>query len=186
MINKFITRKEIKDKRAFMSPELVKRLSGEIARQLFVTEEYRDADTVCFYISTKNEVDTMDMITHALRNGKRVAAPKVRGKEMDFIEFSEKAALREGAFGILEPEGGKVMDTRHALLIMPGVAFDESCNRIGYGGGFYDRYLANHVVKAKIALAYEIQIVEKLETEHFDVRPDMIITEKRIIRNCGG
>ena len=186
MISKFITRREIKDKRAFMSLELVKRLSGEIARQLFTTEEYWNADTVCFYISTKNEVDTMDMIAHALHNGKRVAAPKVRGKEMDFVEFSHKSQLKEGAFGILEPQGSQVIDTRDALLIMPGVAFDESCNRIGYGGGFYDRYLAGHGVKGKIALAYEMQIVKRLEAESFDVRPDMIITEKRIIRNNGG
>ena len=58
--------------------------------------------------------------------------------------------------------------------------------RIGYGGGFYDRYLAEHAVKRKIALAYEMQIVKRLEAESFDVRPDMIITEKRIIRNNGG
>lgn len=196
MVNKFITRREIKDKRAFMPPGLVKRLSGEIARQLFTTDAYRRADTVCFYISVNNEVDTMDMIKHALHNGKRVAAPriiapevaapKVRDTAMEFVLFSDREELKKGAFGILEPQGDEAAETENALLIMPGVAFDERCNRIGYGGGYYDRYLAEHKVAASIALAYEIQIVKTLQTEHFDVRPDMIITEKRIIRNDGG
>lgn len=182
MIHKFITRKEIKDKRAFMAPELVQRLSLEIAQQLFETKEYQDADTVCFYVSAKNEVDTMHMIANAMHAGKRVAAPRVRGREMDFVLFSDLSELKEGAFGILEPQGSQVIDTKDTLLIMPGVAFDENCNRIGYGGGFYDRYLAEHEAAARIALAYELQIVKELETEGFDVKPDMIITEKRIIR----
>ena len=183
MVKKFITRKEIKDKRAFLSPELVSRLSGEIATQLYGTEEYRSADTVCFYISANNEVDTMPMIAQALHNGKKVAAPRVRGKEMDFILFSDVAELKKGAFGILEPQGDHIINTEDALLLMPGVAFDLHCNRIGYGGGFYDRYLAEHTTACKIALAYELQIVDTLETEQFDIKPDMIITEKRVIRN---
>lgn len=181
MINKFITRKTIKDKRMCMPKEAVNRLSEVITRELLTTEAYRCADTICLYVSTKNEVDTTHIITSALYAGKKVAAPRVRGKEMDFVLFSSLDELAPGSFGVMEPQGDNIITPEDALLIMPGVAFDLECNRIGYGGGYYDKYLAEHKALYSIALAYEIQMVDKLEPEGFDVKPDMIITEKRVI-----
>lgn len=183
MVSKFITRKTIKDKRTFLSAEFVSRLSSEICKTLFAMPEYRSADTICLYISANNEVDTTPIIEHALYSGKQVAAPRVLGRDMEFIAFSHMSELASGAFGILEPVGEQVVSTRDALLIMPGVAFDEQCNRIGYGGGFYDRYLSSHEAAVKIALAYELQVVRQLDAEVFDVKPDIVITEKRMIMN---
>ena len=73
------------------------------------------------------------------------------------------------------------MNEKNALIIMPGLAFDEKKNRIGYGGGFYDKYLERHPGLFKVALAYDFQIYKKLETEQFDIRPDIIVTDKRVI-----
>ncbi len=181
MVNKFITRKTMKDKRVCMPKEAVKELSGAICKTLLSMDIYQNANCICLYISAKNEVDTTPIIEAALQAGKMVAAPRVRDKQMDFIVFHSMEELELGSFGILEPTGAEVVTPEQALLIMPGVAFDMNCNRIGYGGGFYDRYLAEHEAKVSVAFAYELQMVEQLEVEGFDKKPDMIITEKRVI-----
>lgn len=183
MVKKFITRNEIKDRRMGLSPELVSSLSGRIADRLFATKWYQEASTVCLYLSIKKEVDTMPVIQRAWADGKRVAAPRVDGKDMEFYFFSSLEELCEGAFHILEPCGGELCDTSAPgmLLLMPGVAFDEQCNRIGYGGGYYDRYLETHKISRTAALAYECQIVKELEAMEFDKKPEMIITEQREI-----
>ncbi len=181
MINKFITRKTIKDKRIGMPEDMVISLSASICDRLILTEQYLRADTVCLYISTKNEVDTLPLIRHALSHGKRVAAPRVSGSSMEFYYFYDVSDLVTGAYNILEPVGDHALDVDDALIVMPGVAFDEQCNRIGYGGGYYDRYLSTHKTCTKIALAYELQITEQLQAEQFDVKPDMVITETRVI-----
>ena len=169
-------------------------------------EEYRDAEAILAYVSYRSEVDTTMLIRQALADGKYVFAPKVSGDEMEFWQISSLEDLREGYRGILEPEqsisftdwisryiGSKVM------MWMPGAAFDKERHRIGYGGGFYDRYLTRLLQQSEqttsadqtrtqsgcfmlttAALTYSCQVLERIPYEEHDVKPDMLITEQGI------
>lgn len=168
------------------------------------TEEYREADAVLAYVSYKSEVDTTALIQQALADGKHVFVPKVSGSEMEFWRISSLEDLREGYKGIREPVQSVAFSdwiSRHigskVLMWMPGVAFDRERHRIGYGGGFYDRYLdrlmkqseqttsedqvrtqAGGFILIKVALAYSCQVLERIPYEEHDVRPDMLVTEQ--------
>ncbi len=179
---KILTRREIRDRRIGLADDVVKRLSAIICANVIKTDEYKSADTLCIYISINKEVDTRPLIEACIRDGKRIAAPRITDGVMDFYYFDDMSELQPGFFDILEPTGDDKADVDKALIIMPGVAFDENRNRIGYGGGYYDRYLYEHNVKNTIALAYEVQIVDKVEADSYDIKPDMIITEGRTIR----
>ena len=167
-------------------------------------KEYREAEAVLAYVSYKSEVDTMALIQQALADRKNVFAPKVSGSEMEFWQISSLEDLQEGYRGILEPvqdvsfldwvrEGCKVM------MWIPGAAFDRERHRIGYGGGFYDRYLnrllqrleqtvpteqpmphSERFTLTTAALAYECQVLEQIPYEEHDVKPDMLITEQGV------
>lgn len=181
MTNKKITRNTIKEMRLNLSEDEVQRLSKECVSKVLQFPELLDADTVCVYMSTGNEIDTSDIIRFCLENGKRVAAPRVEGEAMEFYYFEDASDLQQGAFDIWEPIGTERVTDEESLMIMPGVAFDLNCNRIGYGNGYYDRYLSLHPKMITIALAYEFQIVGKIKQEIHDVRPEMIVTENRVI-----
>ena len=99
---------------------------------------------------------------------------------MEFRKFETFESLNKGRFGIYEP-AGKLLDVTPDIMCVPGVVFDEECNRIGYGGGFYDKYLSAGVTFIKSALAYDFQVVDKIETECFDIPVDEIFTDKRVI-----
>jgi 5-formyltetrahydrofolate cyclo-ligase len=181
---KEILRKQYLERREAISSKIVIEKSKKIKKLLFSLPEYKKAKTVLFYVSTGNEVSTIEMIKAALKE-KVVAVPKTNKKNKNLIiskikSFSE---LKEGAFGILEPAkinkiGIKDID----LIIVPGVAFDSACARIGHGGGYYDRLL--YKTKApKIGLAFEAQIAKKIPCEKHDVRVDKVITEKRVIEH---
>lgn len=181
MTNKKMTRNTIKEMRLALSEEEVHALSEECVSKVLQFPELLEAKTVCLYIPTGNEIDTSEIIHYCLENGKKVAAPRVEGETMEFYYFQNASELRQGAFDIWEPTGTEAVTDEESLVIMPGVAFDLNCNRIGYGKGFYDRYLSKHPKMKKVALAYEFQIVGKIKQDIHDVRPDMIVTESRVI-----
>ena len=155
-----------------------------IFEQLITVPEYKKAEKIFTYVSMNNEVDTIMLIDYSLSMDKRVFVPKVFGKDMFFYEISDISELSPGYCGIYEPDtDGKEPDySKTGFMCMPGVAFDKEYNRIGYGGGFYDRYLSGENKFYKAALAYEFQFVEHIRTEHVDVKPDMIVTEDNIYR----
>ena len=128
-----------------------------------------------------NEIDTTEIIRYCKENGKRLAAPRVSGDTMEFYYFTDETDMEQGAYDIWEPTGTEAVEDEESLVIMPGVAFDLSCNRIGYGKGYYDRYLSAHPRMKKVALAYDFQIVGRIKREVHDVRPDMVVTESRVI-----
>ena len=105
---------------------------------------------------------------------------------MEFYPVSSMNSLSEGAFGILEPSAKDVSASENAagksLMLLPGVAFDKAGNRIGYGRGYYDRYLAGCPGISKIALAFEFQITDRIPAEHTDIKADLIITEKGVLQ----
>ena len=120
----------------------------------------------------------------AWKVGKRVAAPKVHGEDMDYFYIRSMEDLEPGYFQIPEPkEGLAKAEEEDALVIVPGVAFDSHLHRCGYGKGFYDRYLKAHPHHTAIAIALEFQVVEEVPSEQFDVCPDMLVTPLRTIRN---
>ena len=128
------------------------------------------------YLSLPGEVDTSPILARALADGKRVAAPKVRGQEMAFYWLEADTALEVGAFGVREPQGAAIADDETALVIVPGLAFSPLGFRCGYGGGFYDRYLAAHPEHPTVGLCFDFQLTNELEPEAHDVPVDIVLT----------
>lgn len=153
--------------------------SNQIFEQLIVQSQYRKADKIFTYVSCNNEVDTIMLIDYSLSIEKRVFVPKVVKNDMLFYEISDISELSPGYRGIFEPSThGKDPDySKTGLICMPGIAFDKNRNRIGYGGGFFDRYLQGENNLYKVALAYDYQVFDNIPSEETDIRPDMIITE---------
>ena len=118
----------------------------------------------------------MPMLEQALREGKRVAVPKCFGDEMRFIWMEDLSRVDKGYAGIPEPiADGPVADDERALVLMPGLAFDPQGHRIGYGGGFYDKFLAREGNHPTLALCYDFQVFDHLETEEFDIPVDQVL-----------
>lgn len=178
-------RKITMQNRLLMSQKEVLEKSKEITKMVLELPEYQQADTIFCYVDFRNEVRTREIIEDAWKQNKKVAVPKVEGQVMNFYQVRRWTDLKEGYMKILESKEECVkieVQTEDMLMIMPGVAFDEKCNRIGYGGGYYDRYLAERDEICKIALAFENQIYQELPCEEHDLKPDFVVTEKRRIR----
>lgn len=180
MVSKEEIRKVVRGYRMSLSEEKAAMKSITILEKLLQREEYRQAACVYCYIDFRNEVKTKPIIRRALSDGKKVAVPRVENGKMEFYYFEGYDKLQLGAYGVLEPVGGVLADDLDALLIMPGVAFDRENHRIGYGGGYYDRYLERPNQHVKVALAYQFQIFQQIPFEAFDIRPDLILTEENI------
>ncbi len=181
---KNLIRKQMKQLRADMTRTERFEKSMQIFEQLITVPEFKRADRIYTYVSMDNEIDTIMFIDYSLSLEKRVFVPRVSGKDMEFYEISDISELNPGYMGIYEPDiNGKEPDySRTGFMCMPGLAFDRSYNRIGYGGGFYDRYLSVENKLYKAALAYEAQLLESIPAQDGDVRPDMIVTEENIYR----
>ena len=181
---KNLIRKQMKQLRADMTRTERFEKSMQIFEQLITVPEFKRADRIYTYVSMDNEIDTIMLIDYSLSLEKRVFVPRVSGKDMEFYEISDISELSPGYMGIYEPDiNGKEPDySRTGFMCMPGLAFDRSYNRIGYGGGFYDRYLSVENKLYKAALAYEAQLLESIPAQDGDVRPDMIVTEENIYR----
>lgn len=181
---KNVIRKRMKQLRADMTRTERFEKSMRIFEQLITVLEFKRADRIYTYVSMDNEIDTIMFIDYSLSLEKRVFVPRVSGKDMEFYEISDISELNPGYMGIYEPDiNGKEPDySRTGFMCMPGLAFDRSYNRIGYGGGFYDRYLSVENKLYKAALAYEAQLLESIPAQDGDVRPDMIVTEENIYR----
>lgn len=172
------------EKRSRLSEEEVREKSAKIMSSLFELEDFKKAGFVMFYVDCRNEVMTKDAIEKALSMGKRVAVPKtVKGEGLLAIEIKNLGELSCGVFGILEPENdeNRIDPGEIDLVVVPGIAFDRRGYRLGYGAGYYDRFLPKlrEGVK-KIAVAFEMQLVDLLPAEDHDVRMDALLTEKRL------
>ena len=162
-------------KRAMTEEEIVSR--SEKLGQLFAqSEAYRAAKTIYGYLPYNQEVRTVPMLEQALRDGKRVAVPKVYGDEMKFLYLDDLSQVEKGYAGIPEPiADDPVADDDTALVLMPGLAFDPAGHRIGYGGGFYDKFLAAEPNHPTLALCYEFQMLPELHTEEHDIPVDTVL-----------
>lgn len=177
-------RKEILGIRRNLSPEYMEKSSLMITEKIINHPEYQEAKWIFCYMDAKGEVQTKYLIEHAWKNGKRVVVPKVEGKEMSFYEITGFSQLETGNFGIMEPVSTCIkVDSKDkkSIMIIPGVAFDQAGNRIGYGGGYYDKYISSHSKMYKMAIAFSVQIVPQIPSEEYDIKMDCIITERGVI-----
>ena len=179
-------RKEVKALRAAHTDEEIHEMSLKVRDQVVTLPEYQRAEVIYAYVDCKHETETGDIIRAAWADGKKVAVPKVIGQDMKFYYITSlEEDLEAGYFGIREPyeknPADDKADEEKALMLMPGVAFDEQRHRIGYGGGFYDRFLDAHPKLTRVALAFEFQVKAEVPFEDFDICPEKIVTEKRVI-----
>lgn len=164
-----------------------RRKSRQIADTVKTIPEYAHAKTILFYVSSKpNEVDTHALIREALDRGARVLVPVTDfdRRKLDFSEIRQMDELIPARFGLLEPAPHAIRPARASeadVIIVPGVAFDTACRRIGFGGGYYDRLLSGEHAPA-IALSYEGQFVERAPVDSNDMPVDIIVTEHAVYR----
>ena len=162
-------------KRAMTEEEICQR-SQALGKLFRESDVYKNARTIYGYLPYNQEVRTVAMLEQAILDGKRVAVPKVYGDEMRFIYLTDMTRVETGYAGIPEPvEDGPVAEDDTALVLMPGLAFDPQGHRIGYGGGFYDRFLEREPNHPTLALCYEFQMLPHLETEEHDIPVDCVL-----------
>lgn len=153
-------------------------LSAKICKKAIELQAFKNAKSIMIYLSSKSEVDTSFLIAEALRRGKRLCSPRVlNDKDMEAIVFDGNG-LKRGAYGIWEPNGISATDID--LIFVPGVVFDKNKNRIGYGKGYYDRFLQN-INATTIGLGFSCQIIPEIPAELHDKKLDLIVTEEGII-----
>lgn len=176
-------RTEVKRRRAEAKEEWLHAASLRVLEQFKELPAYKEAALLLAYVDAKREVETRLLMQQAWKDGKKVAAPRVDGNGIMHYYYVESLEdLEPGSFGIMEPKKDcPLCETEEGLLLMPGVAFDEKCHRIGYGGGYYDRYLEKHPGLVHIALAFEFQIFDAVPFEEHDILPEMIVTDTRIL-----
>jgi len=183
-------REKLLNKRARLSKKEVDEKSRLIKEKLFKLKDFSSAKKVMFYLDFRNEVATEKMIISALKMNKKIVVP-ISDRENKSLFLSElkdyQQELSPGTYGILEPKEEYYREVNKKeldLIILPGVAFDKSGNRIGYGAGYYDRFLSQiSQTTAKVALAYEFQLVDKIKVNQYDIPVDKIVTEKRVINS---
>lgn len=175
-MNKQELRKAIRaQKRAMTEAQIVEK-SNRLGELFLASDAYKNAKTIYGYLPYNQEVRTVAMLEQALRDGKRVAVPKCYGDEMRFIFMDDLSKVEKGYANIPEPIADEpIADDETALVLMPGLAFDPQGHRIGYGGGFYDKFLAKEPNHPTLALCYDFQMVEYLETEEFDIPVDTVL-----------
>lgn len=185
MNDKATLRKEFLEKRRALSLEDILRWSNEIRRQLITLPELQTADALLTYVSSKdNEVDTWMIIQWALNRQIQVFVPKtIPGRQLTWHRLFALSDLRRNRFGILEPDSQvsePIPPSPSAPVLVPGIAFTPKGFRIGYGAGYFDRFLATHNGR-RIGLAFDFQLIEEFPVDEHDIPVEMVVTEKRVI-----
>ena len=176
MVNKKELRQAIRTQKRAMTEEEIIRKSAALAEKFLASDAYKQARTIYGYLPYNQEVRTVPMLAQALQDGKQVAVPKCYGDEMKFIVLEDLSLVEKGYAGIPEPIADEpVANDETALVLMPGLAFDEAGHRIGYGGGFYDKFLSREPGHPTLALCYDFQMLPNLETEEHDIPVDYVI-----------
>jgi 5-formyltetrahydrofolate cyclo-ligase len=178
--NKIINNRDMLDLRTRSDMDEV------IFNKFINSDYYKKAEVIFAFVSFASEVDTKKIIEYAIKENKTICVPKVKSREEGFEIYKIKGLqdLEAGFYGILEPKVAcEIIDYESIdFILMPGVAFDKYGGRIGYGGGFYDRYLSKLKKDIpKIAISYELQIIDKIPMALHDIPIDGIITEKEIL-----
>lgn len=176
-------RKHLLNARSKLSDVQRMEKSEQITKKFLSLDCVKKASVIYLYVNQETEVVTKPLIEQLLKSGKRIGVPKVYGEEIEFIEIKNLKECIPGYKGILEPTSDQIILEIPDVLVMPGVGFDEACNRIGYGKGYYDRYLLRLPDVLTVAFSFECQIYNKIPSDTFDIKPKTILTEKRTIYN---
>lgn len=187
-------RQEVLRQRDALTGEERSSKSRRILEYVREMEAYRKSRVLLVYASYRSEVETLPLIRHALEEGKLVYCPKVEQEgQMNFYRISSIEDLKEGYRGIPEPEAvqellycGQEYSAEDTLMILPGAVFDRERNRIGYGKGYYDRYLEQYPDMECMALCFDCQIREHLPAEEHDRKPGQIISESGVLDGYAG
>ena len=177
-------RKIMREKRGEMDKIEKQKLDRNLRKKLFETEEYKKSKIVFIYVSTEEEINTIEIIKQLFIDGKVVAVPKIMSdKTMKALKIESFDELLEvGSFGILEPsEDAEDLSELVDLTIVPGLAFDSENKRLGYGGGFYDRFFEEYKNSFKVSLCYDYQFVTTVYPCEYDVSVEMIISNNHIV-----
>jgi 5-formyltetrahydrofolate cyclo-ligase len=178
-------RQEMLSLRRKLSQKDIIAKSNEIKSKLFDSAKFKAAQSIIFFVSFKNEVRTEAMIKEALDLGKRVIVPitNIKENKLELLELKDyDQELTEGTYGILEPkqEYRRPVNFSNAdLVICPGLAFDRKGNRLGYGGGYYDRLLTQDLTINRVAICFDFQIINKVVVDEYDIKMNKIISESR-------
>ena len=182
MCTKKELRKKILAARKALTSDDVEKRSGMICDRITATDLYEKATDICIYMPIRNEVDVRMLIDTATADGKEIWIPKVVGEEMIFNAYEEDSLELSESYGIPESSSNRVLvPDENTLIIMPGAVFDKTGNRIGYGGGYYDRYLEKHPECKTLAVCYDLQMVESIPAEDHDIKPGVIVSESSIL-----
>jgi len=177
MLDKKALRREIGALKRAMTPEQIEAYSRDLTEKFCSTEYYKNAASIYAYLPYNQEVRTWAIIERAWADGKRVAVPKVYGDIMKFLWLDDFSQIAPGGWDIPEPTFDEpVADDASALVLMPGLAFDPEGHRVGYGGGFYDKYLEAEPGHKLVALCYPFQMKDHLEVEEHDIPVDLVIS----------
>lgn len=169
-------RRQIRELKRAMTGEQIDAASARLGELFLNCPQYKEAKTIYGYLPYNQEVRTVPMLEQAMREGKRVAVPKCYGDEMRFIYMDDLSKVEKGYANIPEPiADAPVADDKTALVLMPGMAFTKDGKRMGYGGGFYDKFLAAEPDHPTVALCYDFQMVEDLPTEEYDIPVDCVL-----------
>lgn len=190
-VNKNSLRKKFRELRSSLSIREREEKNKKITKRLFSLKEFKRAKTIMFYVAFDSEVKTEEMIETTLNSGKKVVIPFVIDKKekmgVSEIRKDYKKHLKKGAFGIMEKKGPFIKGFNSSsieMVVVPGIAFDKQGRRIGFGYGYYDRFLKNLRRETPlVGLAYELQMAERVSNNlKYDVSMDLVVTEKRVIR----
>ena len=181
--SKRLLRKTILEKRNAMSEQQRNMAALMLTERICGHQWFYLSDTILAFVSYGSEIDTTEIILEALKSGKKVFVPKIVGEDMIFYRITSMDELMEGYKGIREPAGNTevfVYDAKAAakvLVLMPGAVFDKYKNRIGYGKGFYDRFLADkeELQLRTIGVGFQCQLVEELPAQEWDIKPYQVI-----------
>lgn len=183
-------RKEAKSYRKSLSESDRPDKSSAIISNLKALKEFQRAEVILMYASLPDEVETLSLIHELTEEGKRqIYCPVTQGDVMEFYRILSLDDLKEGNFHVLEPEPLKencleLQKDVHYCILMPGLMFDKTGNRLGYGKGYYDKYLASvpkDVNLTTVALSYEAMVKDAIPAEETDWRADYIVTENEVI-----
>ncbi len=184
---KKLLRNNILLKRNSLDKDIKENIDYQIYNKLITSDLYLDSKTIFIYLSFGSELDTKTIINKALMDGKKVYIPKIykADKSMRAVSLESFKDLKKNSMGILEPidDSNYIEKENIDLIIVPGAVFDFNGNRIGYGGGYYDRYLEDiKEINNKVVLAYDLQIVDFINPEPHDISFDYIVTNTKFIK----
>lgn len=180
-MNKSPLRDQLLFSRAKMKKQQVQDRSTKIIDQIKQNNILESFNTIAMYMPFKNEVDVIPLMKDLLAQGKTICVPKIENKRMNFYKVANFEEFKVSSFGILEPTSSKLIPKMEIdAMIIPAIGFTQTKYRLGYGGGYYDRYLADYPNK-KIGVIFDDFLIGCLNIESHDIPVDMIITDKEIL-----